>query len=100
MPKKKVERATPRSKAVEPHVAAKLSQAEQDLLRHMHEGYQLETDSLGGNPVLRRAKGNEVVRLASVNRSTVQALAARGLISEKPGHRLTMVWHITQKKSH
>jgi len=28
----------------------KLTEVEQDLLSHMQEGYQLETDSLGGNP--------------------------------------------------
>ena len=32
----------------------KLTDAEKDLLSHMQEGYELETDSLGGNPVLRR----------------------------------------------
>ena len=34
----------------------KLTETEQDLLSHMQDGYQLETDSLGGNPVLRRLK--------------------------------------------
>jgi len=30
--------------------AAKLSETERDLLAQMENGYQLETDSLGGNP--------------------------------------------------
>jgi hypothetical protein len=34
----------------------KLTEAEQDLLSHMQEDYQLETDSLGGDPILRRLK--------------------------------------------
>ena len=32
----------------------KLTEVEQDLLSHIQDGYQLETDSLGGNPILRR----------------------------------------------
>jgi hypothetical protein len=40
----------------------KLTEVEQDLLSHMQDGYQLETDSLGGNPVLRRLKDNEEIR--------------------------------------
>jgi hypothetical protein len=34
----------------------KLTGTEQDLVSHIQQGYQLETDSLGGNPVLRRLK--------------------------------------------
>ena len=40
-------------------VPPKLTEAEQDLIWHMEHGYQLETDSLGGNPVLRRLKDDE-----------------------------------------
>jgi len=40
----------------------KLTEGEQDLLSHMHNGYQLETNSLGGDPILRRLKDSEVVR--------------------------------------
>jgi hypothetical protein len=36
------------------NVLPKLTEVEQNLLSHMQQGYQLETDSLGGNPVLRR----------------------------------------------
>ncbi len=38
-------------------VLPKLTEAEQDLIWHMEHGYQLETDSLGGDLVLRRLKG-------------------------------------------
>jgi hypothetical protein len=34
------------------NVLPKLTEVEQGLLSHMQQGYQLETDSLGGNPVL------------------------------------------------
>ena len=39
-----------------------LSATEQDLVRHVLNGYQLETDSLGGDPLLRRLKDSEVIR--------------------------------------
>jgi len=41
---------------------AKLSDSEQNLLAQMENGYQLETDSLGGTPVLRCLKDNEMLR--------------------------------------
>lgn len=41
-------------------IPPKLTEAERDLLTHMENDYQLETDSLGGNPVLRRLKDGEV----------------------------------------
>src|ERR1700693_5236143 len=48
----------------------KLTETEQDLLSHIQDGYQLETDSLGGNPVLRRLKDNEEIRpLSSISQS-------------------------------
>ena len=40
----------------------KLTETEQDLLSHIQDGYRLETDSLGGNPILRRLKDNEEIR--------------------------------------
>lgn len=83
MPKKK-------SRAVQP----KLTDAEQDLVWHMEHGYQLETDSLGADAVLRRLKDDEAVRPSSANRNTVKALEERGLISPSRGQDpLTMVWH-------
>jgi hypothetical protein len=74
-------------------VAPKLTDPERDLLADIETGYQLETDSLGGNPVLRSLKDGEVLRPASVNRSTIKALEERGLISPAKGpDHLTIVW--------
>ena len=79
-------------------VTPKLTEAEQDLVWHMEHGYQLETDSLGGNLVLRRLKDDEVVHPASANRNTVKALEERGLIrSDKNPDPLTIVWRINTK---
>jgi hypothetical protein len=76
----------------------KLTKAEQDLLSHMQEGYALETDSLGGNPILRRLKDNEVIRPLSANRGTVEAMEKRGLIiSGKSRDPLNMVWRLKKK---
>lgn len=44
------------------NVPPKLTEAEQDLISHMEHGYRLETDSLGGDPVLRRLNDDEVMR--------------------------------------
>jgi hypothetical protein len=43
----------------------------------MQNGYQLEIDSLGGNPVLRRLKNDEEIRPLSANRNTIKALEQR-----------------------
>jgi hypothetical protein len=76
----------------------KLTEAEQDLLSHMQEGYQLETDSLGGAPILRRLKDNEVIRPLSANRSTIKSMEQRGLISPGKGRDpLTIVWRLNKK---
>jgi hypothetical protein len=48
----------------------------------MKKGYQLETDSLGGNPILHRAKDDEAIRPLSGNRNTIKTLEERGLIRE------------------
>jgi len=88
MPKKKA-RSTP----------PKLTEAELDLLTHMEKGFQLETDSLGGNPILRRLKDDEVIRPLSANRNTIKALEERGLIHSGKGRDpLTMVWHTNKKR--
>ena len=88
MPKKKASSIPP-----------KLTEAEQDLLAHMEQGYQLETDSLGGNPILRRLKDDEVIRPLSANRNTIKALEERGLIrSGKSRDPLTMAWHTNKKR--
>jgi hypothetical protein len=72
---------------------SKLSETEQDLLWHMEHGYQLETDSLGSDPVLRKLDGEEVIRPASATRNTVEALKERGVITEAKSHDpLKIVW--------
>ena len=71
----------------------KLNETEQDLLWHMHNGYQLETDSLLSDVVLRRLKDGEVMRPRSANRSTIKAMEERGLISPgKSDDPLKIVW--------
>jgi hypothetical protein len=76
----------------------KLTQVAQDLLAHIQNGYQLETDSLGGNPVLRRLKDNEEIRALSANRSTIKSMEQRGLISPSKSHDpLTIVWRLEKK---
>ena len=55
----------------------------------------LKTDSLGGNPVLRRLKDNEEMRPLSANRNTVKAMEQRGLISPGKGRdTLTILWRL------
>jgi hypothetical protein len=80
------------------HPPPKLTEAEQDLLSHIQNGYQLETDSLGGNPILRRLKDNEEVRPLSANRNTIKAMEQRGLISPaKSRDPLTILWGLEKK---
>jgi len=86
-----------KKKAVSP--PPKLTETEQDLLSHILDGYQLETDSLGGNPVLRRLKDNEQIRPLSANRNTIKALEQRGVISPGKGRDpLTIVWRLKKKR--
>jgi cytosine/adenosine deaminase-related metal-dependent hydrolase len=76
-------------------VTAKLTDAEQDTLTHLQQGYQLETDSLGANPVLRAPKDDEFLRPANANASTVKGLQKRGLIAPGKGRDLlTIAWHL------
>lgn len=82
-------------------VPPKLSEGEQDLISKMAHGYQLETDSLGANPVLRRLKDNEMFVPASANASTVKALEKQGHI--RPGRSrdpLTIVWRLNKKETY
>ena len=59
----------------------------------MKQDYQLETDSLGRNAVLRRLKDDEVIRSVSSNANTVKALQQSGLIAPgKSRDPLTVVW--------
>jgi hypothetical protein len=85
----------------------KLTDSEQDLLSHMQQGYQLETDSLGRDPVLRRLKDkennkdkdkdNEVIRPMSANRNTIMAMERNGFISPGKGRDpLTIVWRLKE----
>jgi hypothetical protein len=77
----------------------KLTEVEQDLLSHMQDGYQLETDSLGGNPVLRRLKDNEEMRPLSASRNTIKAMEQGGLITPSKGRDLlTIVWRLKKKQ--
>jgi hypothetical protein len=74
----------------------KLTEVEQNLLSHMQQGYQLETDPLGGNPVL--LKDDEEVRPLSANRNTIKAMEQRGLISSGKGRGpLTIMWRLKKK---
>jgi hypothetical protein len=86
----------PKKKAAK--VAPKLTEGEQLLLSQIENGYQLETDSLGSNPVLRRLKDGEVIRPLSANASSVKALQERGLIHASKGRGpLTIVWRLRKK---
>jgi hypothetical protein len=77
----------------------KLTEAELNLYTRLEDGYLLETDSLGGNPVLRRLKDNEVLRPADANASTVKALEQRGLIRPGKGRDpLTISWLLRKTK--
>ncbi len=69
-------------------VPPKLTKAEQDLFSHLEDGYQLETDSLSGNPVLRRLKDdNEEIRPLSANRNTIRAMEQRTARAHLPWQR-------------
>jgi hypothetical protein len=46
----------------------------------MEQRYEVEADSLGGDPLLRRLKDDEVLRPTDANASTVKALQERCLI--------------------
>jgi len=72
----------------------KLTETEQDLLSHIQNGYQLETDSLGGNPVLRRLKDNEQIRPLSANRNTIKAMERRGLTAVRGNFRSERASHV------
>ena|SRR5436305_11118717 len=89
MPKNKVNTVPP-----------KLTDAERDLLSQLQEGYQLETDSLGNDRVLRRLKDNEVLRPADANASIVKALRQRCLIRPGKAHDpLTIRWRLKTAKA-
>lgn len=79
-------------------VLPKLSEAELDLVSHIDQGYQLETDLLGSDPRLRQLKDGEVIRPASATQSTIKALEQRGVITPAKGHEpLALVWRLSKK---
>ena len=64
----------------------------------MQHCYQLETDSLGSNPLLHGLKHDEVIRPPSANRNTVKALEERGLIAPaKSRDPLKLIWRVKKK---
>jgi hypothetical protein len=80
------------------NLTPKVTEVEQGLLSHIQDGYELETDSLGSNPVLRRLKNGEVIRPLSANARTVKALQERGLIHAAQGRDpLTIMWRLSKK---
>ena len=65
----------------------------------MQLGYELETDSLGRDPILRRLKDNEAIRPLSANRNTIEAMKERGLIIPgKGGDPFTIMWRLTKQE--
>ena len=79
-------------------VPSDLTEIEQDLLSHLRDGYQLETDSLGGNPVLRKPRNGEAIRPVSATRSTVKLLEQRGLIAPgKSDDPLRIRWRLIKE---
>jgi hypothetical protein len=83
-----------------PTVPSALTEAERDLISHLQNGYELETDSLGGNPLLRGAHNHEVIRPLSATRNTVKALEERKLIRAAKGEDpLRIAWHLQKSKA-
>jgi len=69
------------------------------LLAHLEQGYRLQTDSLGADPILRNLKNGEAIRPVSVNRNTIKVLEERGLIRPGKGKEpLTVVWRRVKEK--
>lgn len=96
--KSKPERRSDRTGATVP--PSDLSESEQDLYSHLQAGYELETDSLGSGPLLRRRNDQEVIRPLSATRNTVKALEGRGLITpKKSSSPLRIVWALNGSKS-
>jgi hypothetical protein len=80
-----------------PAQTAKLTKTELDLLSHLENGFQLESDALGSGLLLRNLKDDLVVRTASANQSTIKGLEERGLIKATPGpDKLTTIWRATK----
>jgi hypothetical protein len=74
-----------------------LTETEQDLLSHMQNGYQLETNSLGREPLLRHMEDKQVIRPLSATQNTVKALEERGLIVPAKGAEgLSVTWRLSK----
>ena len=72
-----------------------LSETEIDLLQHLQRGYEIETDTLGGDVLLRRAKDEAAMRPLSATRNTIEALQERGLIAPaKSADPLRIAWRL------
>lgn len=81
------------------HLTPKLTEGEQDLLSQLENDFEIETDSLGGNPVLSRLKDGEIIRPMSANASSVKALKERGLIHAAGGRDpLILMWRLSKKQ--
>ena len=65
-----------------------LTETEQDLLSHIQDGYQLESDSLSGNPILRHLKDNEEIRPLSATRNTIKAIGFHQQHRKGPGRNV------------
>jgi hypothetical protein len=77
-----------------------LSETELDLLSHLQNGYELETDTLGSDVLLRQPKDKEVIRPLSATRNTVKALEERGMVAPAKGDDpLRMVWRLNDGES-
>jgi hypothetical protein len=88
-----------RKKQTAPAGPSGLSETEQDLLRHLQNGYQLETDSLGRDPLLRGGKDQEVIRPLSATQNTVKSLQDRRLIAPaKSPDPLRILWQLQKAK--
>jgi len=86
-------------KKVQREVPSELTDPELDLLAHLDEGYQLQTDPLGADPILRNLKNGEAIPPVSVNRNTIKILQERGLIRPGKGKEpLTVIWRRAKGK--
>jgi hypothetical protein len=83
-----------------PVAPSDLSETEQDLLSHLQDGYEMETDTLESDVLLRQPKTKETIRPLSATRNTVKALEERGLIAPAKGNEpLRILWTLTGSKS-
>ena len=74
-------------------VPGKRTDAEQALLSHMENGYELQTDLLGANRVLRWLKGDEEIRPASAKSRDRQGAAVAGSPLMRFGSFKTTCFH-------